>query len=230
MSDKLNLFQRILAIQTEVEMVSKGGYNDFHKYKYVTEADILKALKPLLTKHGVCVMFSVIDSGVVCENIMRVTGKYTWVNIDNPSDRFETLTVGDGDDVSKAGKVGDKGIFKAMTGAQKYGLLKCLFIATGDDPEQVNRYEKAMQPAQPPPNAAKSKEIFDEFKVKLGECKTAGKLNKVSKNMADNQADMTEGHFCDLIEIGKKKRTEIEKEADNGQGYQQSNSSRQSWT
>ncbi len=50
MSDKLNLFQRILAIQTEVEMVSKDGWNDFHKYKYVTESDILEALKPLLTK------------------------------------------------------------------------------------------------------------------------------------------------------------------------------------
>jgi len=215
MSDKLNLFQRILAIQTEVEMVSKGGYNDFHKYKYVTESDILKALKPLLTKHGVCVMFSVIDSGVVCENIMRVTGKYTWVNIDNPSDRFETLTVGDGDDVSKAGKVGDKGIFKAMTGAQKYGLLKCLFIATGDDPEQVNRYEKAMKDVQPPPNAAKSKEIFDEFKRKIGECKTAKSLNQVSKTMGEQQSDMTKDHFYGLVEVGKAKKAEIA-EADNG--------------
>ena len=38
---------------------------------------------------------------------------------------------------------GDKGIYKAMTGAEKYFLMKTFLVSTGDDPEADEKVDKA---------------------------------------------------------------------------------------
>ena len=43
--------------------------------------------------------------------------------------------VGCGNDRARNGTVGDKGVYKAITGANKYLLFKLFQIETGDDPE-----------------------------------------------------------------------------------------------
>jgi len=45
---KWNLWQKLSAIQAEVQPVAKSGYNSFHKYAYACEADIVAGIKPLL--------------------------------------------------------------------------------------------------------------------------------------------------------------------------------------
>jgi hypothetical protein len=57
----------------------------------------------------------------------------------------ETLSfvmAGSGNDRNSKG-VGDKGIYKALTGCNKYALLKAMQLATGDDPEEEKAEPKA---------------------------------------------------------------------------------------
>ena len=146
---KLNIYQRLLAIENELTNVAKNLSVGVGKssYKAVGEADVLKAVKPLESKYGVCSYPSsrrIVESAVL-ENeqtdynnnkvikksfFERIETVYRFVNVDNPSEYIEITSYGDGIDT------GDKSVGKACTYADKYALLKAYKIITGDDPDQ----------------------------------------------------------------------------------------------
>ena len=146
---KLNVYQRLLAIQNELTNVAKNLSVGVGKssYKAVGEADVLKAVKPLEAKYGVYSYPSsrrIVESAVL-ENeqtdynnnkvikksfFERIETVYRFVNVDNPSEYIEITSYGDGIDT------GDKSVGKACTYADKYALLKAYKIITGDDPDQ----------------------------------------------------------------------------------------------
>jgi hypothetical protein len=136
---ELNIYQKMNAISEEITTLAKTGHNSFHNYDYITEPNVLEALKPLLIKHGVFVTKTIVD----CQHVTITTGKspsvltsvsvkYSFVNIDKPEDKIDVVFCGQGCDAQ------DKGIYKAMTGCNKYAFLKTFDIATGDDPEKDN--------------------------------------------------------------------------------------------
>lgn len=147
--EKLNVYQRLLAIQNELMYVAKNLSVGVGKssYKAVGEADVLKAVKPLEAKYGVYSYPSsrrIVESAVL-ENeqtdynnnkvikksfFERIETVYRFVNVDNPSEYIEITSYGDGIDT------GDKSVGKACTYADKYALLKAYKIITGDDPDQ----------------------------------------------------------------------------------------------
>lgn len=135
-----NIFQRMSAITMEMNTVAKNltvGYGN-SKYKAVSEADVLAAVKPLEAKHGIYsypVSRSIIDSGTIegeksSRLFMRVETVYRFVNVDKPEEFLDITTYGDGVDSQ------DKAPGKAMTYGDKYALLKAYKIQTGDDPDQ----------------------------------------------------------------------------------------------
>lgn len=142
---KLNIYEKLLMISTELMTVAKNlevgvGQN---KYKAVGEADVLKAVKPLESKYKVYsypVSRSIIESGTiesttfkgeVKKNLFeRIEVVYRFVNVENPSEYIDITSYGDGIDSQ------DKSVGKAMTYADKYALLKAYKIITGDDPDQ----------------------------------------------------------------------------------------------
>ena len=146
---KLNIYQRLLAIENELTNVAKNLSVGVGKssYKAVGEADVLKAVKPLESKYGVYSYPSsrrIVESAVL-ENeqtdynnnkvikksfFERIETVYRFVNVDNPSEYIEITSYGDGIDT------GDKSVGKACTYADKYALLKAYKIITGDDPDQ----------------------------------------------------------------------------------------------
>ena len=146
---KLNVYQRLLAIENELTNVAKNLSVGVGKssYKAVGEADVLKAVKPLEAKYGVYSYPSsrrIVESAVL-ENeqtdynnnkvikksfFERIETVYRFVNVDNPSEYIEITSYGDGIDT------GDKSVGKACTYADKYALLKAYKIITGDDPDQ----------------------------------------------------------------------------------------------
>jgi hypothetical protein len=63
-------------------------------------------------------------------HIIRLKTTYRFVDIDNPSDFIDQVSIADGLDPA------DKGSGKAMTYADKYALMKAYKIMTGDDPDQ----------------------------------------------------------------------------------------------
>lgn len=134
---KPNLYQRLSAIQEAIGSVEKKGTNRHSNYTYIAQTDLVQALQGLFVEHGVQVMFGVVD--VETKQVQSAKGKpnllstvitkYTFINVDDPEERFETLSAGDGMDV------GDKAIYKAFTGADKYLFRNMFLIGGTDDPE-----------------------------------------------------------------------------------------------
>lgn len=142
-SPQASLYAAMCAASAEMQSVAKSGRNDFHNYDYATEADITQAVRPILARHGLCWFPSVVDhtseplpNSKRGERLSTVTMEIVWCH--SSGGTMTTRWVGQGMDA------GDKGYYKAYTGAIKYALLKTFMIPTGDDPEQESA------PAPPP--------------------------------------------------------------------------------
>lgn len=116
-----------------VGYVQKKGRNDFQNYNYVTEADVVAQTRKALLEHEIVIIPSVSDVSHDEYGNTNILVVYTVYHI--PSGENLTFTMaGAGNDRNSKG-VGDKGIYKALTGCNKYALLKALQLSTGDDPE-----------------------------------------------------------------------------------------------
>lgn len=139
-----NIFQRMQKITAEVSTVAKNlevGFGS-SKYKAVSEADILRAVKPIEEKYGVYSYpydREIVESGTMeregrngktIQLYLRVKTVYRFVCVDNPTSYLDIVSYGDGVDTQ------DKAPGKAMTYSDKYALMKAYKIQTGDDPDQ----------------------------------------------------------------------------------------------
>jgi hypothetical protein len=130
------LFAKIAHVMGEVSRIPKDGFNDFHKYSYVTEAALVEAVRAKLAEKNVALIPSLTST----EERPYETEKgkhsvvttahvaFTFVDGDTGA-MFKSEWAGQGDDPA------DKGLYKAYTGALKYFLMKTFLIPTGDDPE-----------------------------------------------------------------------------------------------
>jgi hypothetical protein len=141
--------KKLLQAVTEVGgKVQKTGYNSFSKYHYITESDINEAVLPALTKAGLVLTTSVVSVKETpsSEGQKNRFAEVILVHKVIDSDSGECLefqSAGTGADTL------DKAVYKAVTGACKYFMMK-LFMISGDtsDPENDGA-------ATPPPAQAK---------------------------------------------------------------------------
>lgn len=139
----MSIASKLALVMGEVQRVEKSGHNDFHKYSYATEADIVEAIRGSLSKHGVAFIPTV-------RNISR-EGDITATEmefrfIDGESGEAIISTFwGFGQDKT------DKGAYKAYTGAVKYCLMKTFLVPTGDDPEADDQSEQKPTSTKPAP-------------------------------------------------------------------------------
>jgi len=138
---KNGLARKLLNIQKEIKFVAKNGRNEFQSYDYATERDFVTTLKPLLEKHGVLVIPEMAAPPTVEPHgkgmLTTILMKFKLVNVDDPTDYFIALVGGQGQDN------GDKGIYKAITGAKKYFIATTFMVPTGDDPEKSVKAPRA---------------------------------------------------------------------------------------
>lgn len=139
-------------VMTKVAYVQKTGKNTFHNYKYAGESDLLDKLRPAMIEAGLLLLPSgrsitpVDDHGNV-----TISVEYTLAHKDGDVWPEKLVAFGAGNDRAKNGACGDKGVYKALTGANKYLLFKLFQIETGDDPEQDDREpERDERPARRP--------------------------------------------------------------------------------
>lgn len=134
-ADTSSLVGKLAEVMALVRAVPKRGYNDFHKYDYATEGDILAAVRDGLADRGVMIL-PFVDSTDRREVVLKREGTATVTTlgvrytITDGREEVVVRMVGEGQDA------GDKGAYKALTGAQKYMVLKTFLIPTGDDPER----------------------------------------------------------------------------------------------
>lgn len=122
------LVRKLASIMAEVGRVPKRGFNDHFKYKFATEVDVTAALQKRLADKNIMVLPEVL---AVTKDGKLTTVQMRFTFIDGETDaELQLQWSGMGDDSS------DKGIWKAITGALKYFLLKTFLVPTGDDPEQ----------------------------------------------------------------------------------------------
>src|SRR5271156_2363476 len=127
-----NLTMKLTEILAAVERVPKNGWNDNQKYKFATESDISDCIRAELASRGIFVWSTVRDLSRRDAPTRSGTQTITTVWVDYT---FEDAETGEEKKVSYPGEGadgGDKGIYKAMTGALKYMLLKNFLMSSGD--------------------------------------------------------------------------------------------------
>lgn len=135
MSDK-KLVSKLAKVMQEVKYIEKRGYNKFHKYKYATESDVSEKVREVLAEQSVLMLPDVVEHNTRehknqrgnLEYIATVTMKFTFIDGET-GEELSIHSIGEGQDA------GDKAVYKAITGATKYALMKAFMIPTGDDPE-----------------------------------------------------------------------------------------------
>lgn len=141
--ESLNLWQKIARITGMVGGVEKRGYNAFHKYNYVMEADLVTAVRQYLAAAGIVIIPNVTS----VEKEGELTSIMVEYIVTDGKEHFKFSMPGAGADR------GDKGVYKAITGSNKYALMKLFKIETGDDPEGDTRVDErsAVREAPRPP-------------------------------------------------------------------------------
>lgn len=148
--------------------VEKKGRNDHHKYDYARAEDVVREAERVLQEEGVLLLPEVVE---VVESrpengglIVQAHLLYHVVDAET-GEGFQRAWIGYGHD-----KPGDKAIYKAITGGDKYFLAKLLGIPFGQDPEDEGASNGGNGQQQPQPKRselpkAKVDEIVDAFKT-----------------------------------------------------------------
>lgn len=141
----MNIYEKMIEATKRISTVAKNLDVETGKgksYKAVSEADVLRAVKPIEEDLGIYsypFKREIIDSGTMTSKtqygetqrlFMRAETVYRFVNAEKPEEFIDITSWGDGVDSQ------DKAPGKAMTYADKYALLKAYKIQTGDDPDK----------------------------------------------------------------------------------------------
>ena len=142
-------------VMSKVGYVQKKGRNEFHRYNYAGEADLLEALRPAMLEAGLLLIPSGVEHSPIDEyGNTHVSVAYTLAHKDGDVWPEKIVAFGSGNDRNSKGGVQDKGTYKALTGANKYLLFKLFQIETGDDPEKTEHDsappKQAKRPVQKP--------------------------------------------------------------------------------
>lgn len=169
-----SLVKKLAEVMQEVKYIQKRGHNKFHNYKYATESDVAEKVREALAERSV-IMIPNVTSQSTREHI-NAKGKTEYIAtvmmefkfLDGESgEEISFHSVGEGQDA------GDKAVYKAITGAQKYALMKAFMIPTGDDPEADSgtdeRNEGNQNNTSNFQNGPITPELIGNIKVKAGQ-------------------------------------------------------------
>ncbi|KYG28139.1 ERF family protein [Alkalihalobacillus trypoxylicola] len=136
MIEERKLVKKLARVMKEVKSIPKNGFNKFHKYNYVLESDVAEKVREILADENIMMIPNMTYQSVRehknhkgnIEYIATVVMEFTFYDGDT-GEEICFQVPGEGQDA------GDKAIYKAITGAQKYAMMKAFMIPTGDDPE-----------------------------------------------------------------------------------------------
>lgn len=142
----MGLAAKLAEITGLMAHIPKEGFNANQKYKFVRETDVAEKVSQLLSERKIFLHQSVFASSREAL-YTTASGSTMWMSHVEMSFQFidgetgettpQAVFPGDGADT------GDKGIYKAMTGAEKYFLMKTFLVSTNDDPEADEKVDKA---------------------------------------------------------------------------------------
>lgn len=157
-----SIHELLNSIRGAVGTVRKSGYNEFHRYEYMTESDILDPIKNLALQFGVSIEPSVV--GVTfTETFVTVEVAINYVNVYNPDDYVAQRWFYSECFIHKDKASNGKATTHAATGAVKHAVAKMFGVSDnerdggehGDDIAPNRRAEK--KKITPPPKTAARK-------------------------------------------------------------------------
>jgi hypothetical protein len=178
--EKLNLYQKLLHIQTKINGLGKDKTT--YQYKYVTGDKVLGEIKPLMNQLGLILKQEVVSientrqdystaKGSKSEILSKVMMQFTWID----------CATGERD-VNSFGANGqndwEKGLGSALTYAERYFLLKYFHIATDED-DIDNDQRKTTAPI--------TQTNFEDAKSKLIVVSTLAELQSVYMALNPNE-------------------------------------------
>lgn len=150
MTEKLNLFQKIADVKKHIDGFTKD--TEGYKYKYVSGSQVLHSIRAKMEEHNLLFIpridnathehIEVLVKGQMKPNILvSVNLTYTWIDADNPDDKFEIpfYAVGHQDDASKA-------LGTALTYSERYLLMKQFNIPTDEDDADAKQKKQQYAP------------------------------------------------------------------------------------
>ncbi len=138
-----SIYEVLMEVWNELpDYLKKDGVNSKMGYKYISERKIKEYVNPLFKKHGVIFKVDVTNPqmmpiGEKGRVLTTVEVKYSFILVENPEERITGSFIGQGADN------GDKGIYKAITGAVKYVFMNLFLVPTGDDPENEEGFHSS---------------------------------------------------------------------------------------
>lgn len=212
MGEDRKLVKKLAEVMAIIKYIQKTGHNKFHNYRYVTEADVAERVREELSSRHIMLIPNVVDHQWREHTTAKGSREYiTTLKMEftfHDGETGETITfnmVGEGQDS------GDKGSYKAMTGAEKYALMKAFLIPTGDDPEADEGTDAKNSSKPPAPIDAKTVakvRVLVEGTIKMGVAREdiiAALQSKVGQ--FSDVADMTQeqgSHSVQWLEAWKK--------------------------
>lgn len=152
--------KKILEVMKRIDGIAKDKRNEFHKYDYVSDEAIVTAIRKAMIEVGLVAIPNQHDYKRDGDIVTLAVG-YTLIDVET-GEGLNTTAYGEGKDS------GDKAVYKAATGAEKYFFLKTFLIPTGDDPEK----ETAASKAKSQPKKQKANEAVEgKSKIQISELK-----------------------------------------------------------
>jgi hypothetical protein len=134
-----------IAVMKKAHGVGKSGRNDFHKYDYASDYDVLSLVQPAMAENGLALeMWPDRIEGPDADGNMAVRFLMQWQH-ESGAVSEPVPWYGVAQDRSSKGAMGDKWFNKAATAAEKYFLLKQFHIPAGKDvdPDSQSPHEYA---------------------------------------------------------------------------------------
>ena len=144
---KLTLRQKLVQVYAKIDHVEKSGTNAKQNYKFVRSADVLHTVRKALLELGIYAQtnFELLGTYDIATNsggkMHTATVRATIMLHDTDTDEIISISgLGDGADS------GDKGIYKAQTGAVKNALRNAFLVPDEEDPEADEKVDNATAP------------------------------------------------------------------------------------
>lgn len=183
------LASKLCDIMGECKGVAMAGRNEHQSYNYMKAADVADTIRALLVKHRVIMLPSTDEHKMIqytnqkqaTVNYVSCTVNYLFIDAENPTDTIILKQAAHGADTN-----GDKGIYKALTGAHKYMLRQAFCLGTEDDAER----DEGMHPEVTKPTIKNIQEPQILNNSVVGNIIMSGKLAELGEHRIETECQM----------------------------------------
>lgn len=141
------IFKKLAFVQQKLE-APKGQYNNFGRYKYRSNEDILEALKPILDEANCALVQS--DEMILLGDRYYVKATSRLIDNDNGEDVFNTAYARES--LTKKGMDESQITGSCSSYARKYSLSGLLCIDDNKDVDSYNKHDNEKKQKRPSPS------------------------------------------------------------------------------